>query len=50
MGRGRRRTISGLLTIGGDVSVSTLARVIACAGAADAGVLAGVERMAGLGE
>ena len=28
MGRGRRRTISGLLTIGGDVSVSTLARVI----------------------
>ena len=38
MGRGRRRTISGLLTIGGDVSVSTLARVIACAGAVDADI------------
>ena len=39
MGRGRRRTISGRSTTGGDVSVSTLARVIACAGADIAGVL-----------
>ena len=54
MGRGRRRTISGLLTIGGDVSVSTLARVmdgvrsLADTGVVGADVLAGVERMAGL--
>ena len=38
MGHGVARTISGRSTTGGDVSVSTLARVIACAGAVDADI------------